>query len=134
MHENGWDLSKIQENSRLVLPGHACNYNLLDAISKHNWIIQGWKPSMISATFWAKGKVQLIFGNCNEVGEVVVQVDGNEIKKSEPNGGQTNATFIVDEDSKLVIKADSRAIIRLFKIYIECGNKLKVIYKNTYFS
>ena len=123
MHENGWDLAEIQANYRLVLPRDACNFNLLDAISKHSWFIQGWLPSMISATFWAKGKVQLMFGNCNEVGEVVVLVDGNEVEKSKPNGRKTNATFYVDEDSKLVIKADSRAIIKLFEINIECGKK-----------
>ena len=122
MTENGWDMSNINPDRRLVLPRYECNFNLLDTIAKHNWFIQGWHPAMISATFWAKGKVQLVFGNCNEVGEVVVEVDGNEVEKSKPYGRQTNATFNVDEDSKLVIKADSKAIIKLFEINIECGN------------
>ena len=79
---------------------------------------------MISATFWEQGRVHLRFGNCNEVGEVSVHVDGTEVEKSKPNGRETNATFNVDEGSKLVIKADSRAIIKLFDINIECGKTL----------
>ena len=126
MTENGWDFSKIiNPDRRLVLPRYECNYNLLDTIAKHNWIMRGWLPSMISATFWAKGRVQLLFGNCNVDGEVTILVDGTEIEKSKPDGKQTNATFNVDEGSKLIIKADNRAIIKLFDIDIECGNELR---------
>ena len=124
MTENGWDLSNINAKRRLVLPGNECNFSLLDTISKHNWFIQGWIPSMISTTFWAKGRVQLKFGNCNEVGEVAVLVDGNEVKKSNPNGKVTTATFNVDEGSNLTVKADSRAIIKLFDIRVGCGKSL----------
>ena len=121
MHENGWDLANIQAKYRLVLPGDICNFNLLDAIDKHNWFIQGWLPSMISATFWNKGRVQLMFGNCNQVGEVAVLVDGSEVEKSKPKGRKTKASFNVDKGSNLTILADSGAIIKLFDINIKCG-------------
>ena len=125
MAENGWDMSNINPDRRLVLPRYECNFNLLDTIAKHNWFIQGWHPAMISATFWAKGRVQLQFGNCNVNGEVAILVDGTEVGKSLPNGEQTNATFNVDEGSKMIIKTDNRAIIKLFDIDIECGNELR---------
>ena len=121
MHENGWDLANIRAKERLVLPGHRCDFDLLKDISENNWYIQGWLPSMISATFWAQGRVHLRFGNCNVNGEVAILVDGTEVGKSLPNGEQTNATFNVDEGSKLIIKADNRAIIKLFDINIDCG-------------
>ena len=124
MHENGWDLANIKARYRLVLPRDVCNFALLDDISKHHWYTQEWPTSMISTTFWGQGRVHLTFGNCNEVGEVALLVDGTEVEKSKPNGRGTNATFNVDEGSKLVIKADSRAIIKLFDIHIECGNVL----------
>ena len=127
MHENGWDLANIKAKYRLVLPGDACNFNLLDAISKHNWFIQGWLSSMISTTFWSKGRVQLRFGNCNEVGEVAVLVDGTEVDKSKPNGKETTASFNVDEGTNLTIVADTRAIIKLFDINIECGEYFRNI-------
>ena len=121
MHENGWDLANIRDKYRLVLPGDACNFNLLDTIGKHNWYIQGWLPSEISATFWAQGRVHLRFGNCNEVGEVAVLIDGTEVEKSKPNGRKTTTTFNVNEGTNLTIVADNRAIIKLFDINIECG-------------
>ena len=124
MHENGWDLANIRAKERLVLPGDTCNFDLLKDISENNWYIQGWLPTMISTTFWAPGRVHLTFGNCNVNGEVALLVDGIEVEKSKPNGRETNATFNVDEGSKLVIKADSLAIIRLFEINIECGKRL----------
>ena len=122
MTDNGWDLANIDTKHRLVLPGGECDYNLLLTITKLNWIIQGWLPSMISATFWSKGRVELKFGNCNEVGEVAVFVDGTEVEKSKPNVEVTRAAFNVDEGSNLTIRADNRAIIKLFDINIECGN------------
>ena len=122
MTDNGWDLANIDTKHRLVLPGGECDYNLLLTMTKLTWIIQRWLPSMISATFWSKGRVELKFGNCNEVGEVAVFVDGTEVEKSKPNVEVTRAAFNVDEGSNLTIRADSRAIIKLFDINIECGN------------
>ena len=124
MTDNGWDLANIDVDDRLVLPRHKCDYNFLLTMSKLNWIIQGWSPSMISRTFWSKGRVQLKFGNCNEVGEVAVLVDGTEVEKSKPNGKETTATFNVDKGSNLTVMADNRAIIKLFDINIKCGKNL----------
>ena len=121
MHENGWDLANIEAKERLVLPGDTCNFDLLKDISENNWYIQGWLPSMISATFWAPGRVYLRFGNCNVNGEVAVLVDGTEVAKSNSISGETTATFNVEEGSVLEIKADNRAIIRLKDLQIECG-------------
>ena len=121
MHENGWDLANIRAKYRLVLPGDRCDFDLLKDISENSWYIRGWLPSMISATFWAPGRVYLRFGNCNVNGEVAVLVDGTEVEKAKPDGRETTAAFNVDEGTNLTIVADNRAIIKLFDINIKCG-------------
>ena len=121
MEENGWNLEQINKELRLVLPGENCDWNLLTKINEFNWIVEGWSNSMIFTTFWGYGKAELKFGNCNHDGEVSVVVDGKEITNSKPNGKETIATFNVAEGSNLTIKADNRAIIKLFGLKIECG-------------
>ena len=123
MKEGGWDLGNIDEKERLVLPRETCDA-ALDRIDKHNWLVQKWIPSMISNTFWGSGRVVLKFDNCNNQGEVSIIVDGTEVAKSKTIGGETTATFNVEEGSVLEIKADNRAIIRLKDLQIECGKYL----------
>ena len=120
MKEGGWDLENIHAKERLALPVHTCEA-FLDLINKYRWLVQGWTSSMISTRFWGFGRVTLMFSNCNNEGEVSVLVDGTEIAKSKSNGGESIASFKVEEGSVLEIKADNRAIIRLKDLQIECG-------------
>ena len=124
MKDGGWDLKNIDEKERLVLPGHTCDKKL-DRISKHNWTVQKWEPSMISTTFWGKGRVVLTFDNCNKEGDVTVVVDGVEVAKSKSFfsnlGGASTANFNVDEGTLLEIKTDDRSIIRIKDLQIDCG-------------
>ena len=119
MLEGGWDLDKIDPNERLVLPGQTC-VNTLKQMSEFSWLAERWTSQTISTTFWDNGRVNLFFGNCNNLGEVTVLVDGTEIKKS--SGKNTKATFNVEHGTNLTIQADDKAIIRLKGIKIECGN------------
>ena len=118
MKENGWDLDNIDEERRLVLRGKECNRKLFD-----DWLVQGWETSMISTTFWSKGRANLKFGNCNNKGDVTVLIDGTEVGKSTSNGETANVTFNFDEGSKLTIKAEGRAVIKLFSLKIKCGEQ-----------
>ena len=120
MKEGGWDLDGIIEKDRLVLPGQSCDATLY-RIKDFSWIVQKWIPSLISTKFWGSGRVNLKFDNCNQQGEVTIVVDGSEIAKSKSVGGETTASFNVEEGSVLEIKADNRAIIRLIDLQIECG-------------
>ena len=123
MKEGSWDLKNIDEKERLVLPGETCN-KIVDQMNAYPWFVQKWIPSSISTTFWGSGRVSLMFDNCNNQGEVTIHVDGTEIAKSKSVGGETTATFNVEEGSVLEIKADNRAIIRLKDLQIECGKFL----------
>ena len=120
MTGGGWNFEGIIDLERLVLPRQTCDAKL-HRIKEYNWIVQQWIPSKISTTFWGSGRVSLKFNNCNNQGEVTVFVDGTEIAKSKSVGGETTATFNVEEESVLEIKADNRAIIRLLDIQIDCG-------------
>ena len=120
MIHGGWDLSNIDEKERLVLPGRTCD-GPLHRIKENNWIVQQWLPSTISTTFWSNGRVTLTFNNCFNEGEVTIVVGGTEIAKSKSVGGETVATFNVEEGTILEIKADNRAIIRLKDFQLECG-------------
>ena len=128
MRDGGWNLNGIRANERLVLPGRTCDTKL-DRIDKHNWIIQGWSNQMISTTFWGAGRVEIMFANCNNEGEVTVLVDGVEIAKSKSYGEETTATFNVEDGSSLEIKTDDRAIIRIIDFQIDCG-KIAMFYLN----
>ena len=127
MEENGWNLDNIDADVRLVLPKGACNWKLLDAVENHQWYEARWEPSSISTSFWDHGKVTLKFDNCNEHGEVIILVDGTEIKKSKRGGGLTTAVFMVNEGSNLTIATDNRGIIKLMDMKIECGELIKVL-------
>ena len=127
MEENGWNLENVNKQVRLVLPKGACDWKLLDAIENHNWYERGWKTSSISTSFWDHGKVSLMFGNCNNQGEITILVDGTKIKKSKPNGEETTAVFMVNEGSNLTIATDNRGIIKLMDMKIECGELIKVL-------
>ena len=65
--------------------------------------------------------MNLKFANCNNEGEVKVLIDGTEIATSKSVGGETTATFNAEEGTILEVKADSRAIIRIKDLEIECG-------------
>ena len=121
MEENGWNLENIDSDVRLVLPRGACNWKLLDAVESHQWYEASWESSSISTIFWDHGKVTIKFSNCNEHGEVIILVDGTEIKKSKRGGGLTTAVFMVNEGSNLTIATDNRGIIKLKELKIECG-------------
>ena len=120
MIESGWDLGNVEERERLVLPGRICN-NYVDQMEEHPWFVQQWSPSTISTKFWSNGRATLAFNNCNKEGEVTIVVDGTEIAKSKPVGGETIAAFNVEEGTVLEINADTRAIIRLNGLDLECG-------------
>ena len=120
MKEGGWDLESIDEKERLVLPRQTC-FKLVDEIGAHPWLVQRWIPNMISTAFWGSGRVSLKFNNCNNQGEVTILVDGTEIAKSKSVGGETTASFNVEEGTVLQIKADNRAIIEIKDLQIECG-------------
>ena len=120
MFEAGWDLGNVEEGGRLVLPWRTCDKDL-HRIKDDPWIVQQWSPSTISTTFWSNGRATLAFNNCNKEGEVTIVVDGTEIAKSKPVGGETIAAFNVEEGTVLEIKADNRAIIRLHGLDLECG-------------
>ena len=111
----------INKQARLVLPKGTCNWKLLAAIEDNPWYEKGWKTSSISTSFWDHGRVELKFSNCNEHGEVIILVDGTEIKKSKRGGGLTTAVFMVNEGSNLTIATDNRGIIKLKELKIECG-------------
>ena len=123
MKEGGWDLELIDEKERLVLPGETCEKKLA-YVNTFKWILQKWTEAMISTTFWGSGRVTLKFDNCYNEGDVTVLADGTEIAKSKSVGGETTATFNVEEGTVLEIKANSRAIIRLKDLQIECGKHL----------
>ena len=116
MKEGGWDLKNIHEKERLVLPDETCQNP-----ETFRWMVQKWTEATISTTFWGSGRVNLKFDNCNLEGEVKVLIDGTEIAKSKSVGGETTATFNAEEGTILEVKADSRAIIRITDLEIECG-------------
>ena len=125
MKENGWDLGNIEEEDRLVLRGKRCDLKLLDGSMGSNLLVQAFSTSMISTTFWSKGRAKLKFGNCNDQGEVSVLIDGTEIGKSTTFAEKTTISFNFDEGSNLTITAGGRSIIKLFSLKIECGKRNK---------
>ena len=125
MKENGWNLDNIEEERRLVLRGRECNPKLLDGSRFSNLLVQTFSTSMISTTFWSKGRAKLKFGNCNDQGEVSVLIDGTEIGKSTTFGEETTISFNFDESSNLTITAGGRSVIKLFGLKIECGKRNK---------
>ena len=127
MKENGWDLDNIDEERRLVLRGKECNWKLFDGSTFSNWLVQTWSTSMISTTFWSKGRANLKFGNCNDQGDVTVLIDGTEIGKSTSNGKTATVSFNFDEGSNLTIKAEGQSIIKLFSLKIKCGKQKQTI-------
>ena len=127
MKAGGWDLKHIHEKERLVLPEQTCEKKLM-FIKTFPWIIQKWAPSVISTTFWGNGRAVLTFDNCNNQGEVTILVDGNEVAKSKSVGGDSTATFDVEQGTVLTIKTDNRSIIRISDLQIECG-KFKSFYR-----
>ena len=123
MKENGWELDNIDEQRRLVLRGKECNKELFDGSSFTNWLVQTWSTSMISTTFWSKGRAKLKFDNCNDQGEVSVLIDGTEVGKSTSNGKTATVSFNFDEGSNFTIKAEGQSIIKLFSLKIKCGKQ-----------
>ena len=123
MKENGWDLDNIDEERRLVLRGKECDRRLFDGSSFTNWLVQTWSTSMISTTFWSKGRAKLKFDNCNDQGEVSVLIDGTEVGKSTSNGKTATVSFNFDEGSNFTIKAEGQSIIKLFSLKIKCGKQ-----------
>ena len=123
MKDNGWDLDNIDEENRLVLRGKQCDRSLLDGSRVSNWLVQTWSTSMISTTFWSKGRAKLKFGNCNDQGDVTVLIDGTEIGKSTSNGEMATVLFNFDEGTNLTIKAEGRSIIKLIGLKIKCGKQ-----------
>ena len=120
MEEHGWDLTAINKDTRLVLTQSACEKRL-NILESHSWMVQQWSATMISTEFWGVGAATLEFGNCNNEGEVTVLLDDGEIAKSKLNEDMSNVTFNVDEGSILTIRADDKAIIRLFSLELKCG-------------
>ena len=127
MKENGWDLENIEEERRLVLRGKECNPKFFDGSVFSNWLVQGWETSMISTTFWSKGRATLKFGNCNNLGNVKVLIDGSEVGTSKANGKKSTALFSFDEGSNLTIKAEGQSIIKLYSLKIKCGKQKQTI-------
>ena len=126
MRENGWDLQNINSKMRLVTTQDAC-WNLLKNIDQFKWMIQQWKTSSISTSFWTEGKAMLKFGNCFNDGKVTVFLDGKEIGNSSLAMESTTVTFNVAAGSILDIKTDDRSIIRLFELNLECGKYMNTL-------
>ena len=120
MEVHGWDLTAIKEDTRLVLTQSAC-VKLLDILESHKWMDQNWPTTSISTSFWGVGSATLEFGNCNNAGDVTVLLDDVEIAKSKLNEYMSSVTFNVDEGSVLTIRANGRAVIRLFSLEFKCG-------------
>ena len=127
MKENGWDLDNIEKEYRLVLSGQQCNPKFFDGSRFSNWLVQKWSTSMISTTFWSKGRATIKFGNCNKLGEVRVLIDGTEVGKSTSNGKTATVSFNFDEGSNFTIKAEGQSIIKLFSLKIKCGKQKQMI-------
>ena len=127
MKENGWNLDNIDVERRLVLRGKECNPKLFDGSRFSNWLVQTWSTSMISTTFWSKGRAKLKFGNCNDQGDVTVLIDGTEVGKSTSNGKTATVSFNFDEGSNFTIKAEGQSIIKLFSLKIKCGKQKQMI-------
>ena len=120
MKEYGWDLSTIDEDTRLVLTQSACEKRL-HTLESFKWMDQQWSTTSISTSFWGVGSATLEFGNCNNAGDVTVLLDGGEIAKSKMNEAVSNVTFNFDERSVLTIRANGKAIIRLHSLESKCG-------------
>ena len=73
---------------------------------------------------WGTGKATLEFGNCYNEGQVTVLLDDNEIAKSKEGEFKSKVTFDVADGSTLTIKTDNKAIIRLFRLDLECGKSM----------
>ena len=125
MEDNGWDLKAIDSETRLVFQKETCE-NKLNFANKFTGLVQGWLNSAISTKFWGNGRAKLTFSNCNTVGEVSVLLDGNEIKRSKPNGEKTTVSFDIREGSNLTITTDNRAIIKLIRLKLKCGSSGKI--------
>ena len=126
MKENGWDLDNLDQD-RLVLRGQQCNPKLFDGSRFSNWLVQTWSTSMISTTFWSKGRAKLKFDNCYNQGEVSVLIDGTEVGKSTSNGKTATVSFNFDEGTNLTIKAEGQSIIKLYSLKIKCGKQKQTI-------
>ena len=120
MREHGWDLTAINADTRLVLTERACDKRL-DFLESHKWKVQQWSTASISTSFWGVGTATLEYGNCNNAGDVTILLDDSEIAKSKINEEMSNVTFNVDEGTILTIRANDRAIIRLFNLELKCG-------------
>ena len=127
MEQNGWDLNNSYQKKRLVLTENAC-WNLLKTIDQFKWIVQQWSTATISTSFWGDGRATLEFGNCNQEGRVTVLLDGKEIGNSTLNKRSSSVSFNVAKGSILQVKTDHRAVIRLFDLKLECGEK--IIFQN----
>ena len=115
-------------DNRLMLTQHACN-NQLEILKANNWVVQQWTTSAMTTSFWGTGKATLEFGNCHNQGEVTIILDDNEIAKSKGGEFKSKVTFDVADGSTLTIKADDKAIIRLFGLDLECGKSIISIVK-----
>ena len=120
MKEHGWDVTDIDMDNRLTLTQHACE-NRQDYLKDNGWVVRQWSTSAMTTSFWGTGKATLEFGNCNKEGEVTVLLDDNEIAKSKIGEFKSKVTFNVEDGSTLAIKTDDKAIIRLFRLDLECG-------------
>ena len=132
MEEHGWDLKEVDKNNRLMLSQHACN-NHLEFLKNNKWIVEQWSTSVISTSFWGTGKATLQYGNCFNEGEVAIFLDDNEIAKSKRGEYISKVTFNVEEGSTLAIKTDDKAIIRLFRLDLECGKHMIFLRKSNGF-
>ena len=120
MKEHGWNLEAINADTRLVLTQRAC-MKLLHNLKDFEWMDQQWSTTSISTSFWGVGSATLEFGNCNKAGDVTVLLDDVEIAKSKINVDMSNVTFNVGHGSVLTIRANDKAIIRLFSLEVKCG-------------
>ena len=120
MKEHGWDLTAINADTRLVLTQSACEKRL-HTLESFKWMDQQWSTAWISTSFWGVGSATLEFGNCNNAGDVTVLLDDGEIAKSKINVDMSNVTFNVEHGSVLTIRANDKAIIRLFSLELKCG-------------
>ena len=123
MEEQGWDVKAMDMDNRLTLTQQACE-NRLDFLKHNDWVLEQWSASAMSTSFWGTGKATLEFGNCYKEGVVTILLDDNEIAKSKRGEFHSRVTFDVADGSTLTIKTDNKAIIRLFRLDLECGKSM----------
>ena len=123
MKEHGWDVKNMDMDYRLTLTKHACE-NRLDFLEKNKWVVEQWSTTAMTTSFWGTGEATLEFGNCYKEGEITILLDDTEIAKSKRGEFKSKVSFNVTDGSILTIKTDDKAIIRLFRLDLECGKSM----------